>query len=103
VPLFFIPGTTQSTMNFVYFALMGFGLSYLISAVFILGRSAVPCIIAHALFNAYLGLGRLYPVTDFREETIIGGSVLVLGLAVFLVLFRGGLPKKPVEHGGGPD
>jgi membrane protease YdiL (CAAX protease family) len=43
---------------------MGFAFSLILAPLMYFSGSAVPCIIAHALFNAFYGLGWVYPIKE---------------------------------------
>jgi membrane protease YdiL (CAAX protease family) len=87
LPLFFIPGTGQFGTDFISFAAMGFAFSLILAPMMYFSGSAVPCIIAHALFNAYYGMGWLYPISGFNEKRINDLVLLAVGIGVCSIWF----------------
>ncbi|MHC5215612.1 CPBP family glutamic-type intramembrane protease [Enterococcus sp. LJL128] len=53
VPLWFIAGSNQSTMNFLYFSVACLSLSYLLGGLYNYTNSIYLCIVFHALINAF--------------------------------------------------
>ncbi|MGM0432986.1 MAG: CPBP family intramembrane glutamic endopeptidase [Spirochaetota bacterium] len=95
IPLFFIQGTSQYGSDFISFAAMGFSFSLILAPLMYFSGSAVPCIISHALFNAFYGTGWLYPVANTADKRILDLLLLLTGAAVWLVWFS--LEKRRVS------
>lgn len=55
LPLFFIAGTNQSTWNFGAFAILAFGISFILSAIYKVSGSVLLCILFHTVWNAMGG------------------------------------------------
>jgi membrane protease YdiL (CAAX protease family) len=87
VPLFLIPGTSQYGTDFLSFTAMGFAFSLILSPLMYFSGSAVPCIIAHALFNAFYGLQWVYPINDALNTRILDLILLLFGVLVWSLWF----------------
>lgn len=53
LPLFFIQGTVQSNLNFGFFTIMVFGMSFALSCIYRLSKSIWLCILFHSAINSF--------------------------------------------------
>jgi len=53
LPLWFVIGSNQVTMNFLWFTLMALALSFLMTVIYLSTKSIFLCIIFHALINSF--------------------------------------------------
>jgi len=53
IPFFKVPGTNQSSMNYLWFFVFAIALSFSLSAIFNATKSIFLCIIFHALINSF--------------------------------------------------
>jgi membrane protease YdiL (CAAX protease family) len=90
LPLFVLPGTTQSSVPFVAFAGMGLALAVVFAWVFDgAGESAVVAVLVHGAYNGALGWSALLAAPDAGRST----SILAIALAIVaLVLVVAGGP-----------
>ncbi|WP_301629259.1 CPBP family intramembrane glutamic endopeptidase [Paenibacillus apis] len=80
LPMFFIPGSGQSEMSFLLFALFIFGQSFALAAIFQASKSVWLCIMYHALVNT---LSMYWPVGDHLPATLASSvAAIVLSLSV---------------------
>jgi hypothetical protein len=84
VPLFLIPGTNQEGTDFLSFSAMGFAFSLILAPLMYFSGSAVPCIIAHALFNAFYGLN---PIKEALQTRTLDLILLLFGVLVWSIWF----------------
>lgn len=79
IPLFFIVGSSQYHTDFLYFAVMAIGVSFLLATIYNATQSIFLCIVLHALINSfwavYIPNGKVYPVC----------LTLIFGITVFVV------------------
>jgi membrane protease YdiL (CAAX protease family) len=87
VPLFLIPGTNQYGGGFLSFSAMGFAFSLILAPLMYFSGSAVPCIIAHALFNAFYGLGWVYPIKEALQTRTLDLILLLFGVLAWSIWF----------------
>ena len=82
LPLFFIQGTAQSSLNFGIFTIMVFGMSFALSSIYRLSKSIWLCILFHSVINS---LSSSWIITD--ELTIkICTTVVIIIFSSMLVL-----------------
>lgn len=83
IPFFFVAGTGQSEMNFIFFSIMVFGFSFAISAIYHVTKSVWLCILCHAIFNAF---SFYWPMAQEFTTTLISTtcSVIISTAIVFL-------------------
>ena len=55
LPLFFIKGTVNSSLNFGLFTIMIFGMSFALAAIYYTSKSIWLCILFHTMINALSG------------------------------------------------
>lgn len=55
LPLFFIKGTVNSSLNFGLFTIMIFGMSFALAAIYYTSKSSWLCILFHTMINALSG------------------------------------------------
>lgn len=91
LPLFFIAGTNQSTWNFLVFAILAFGLSFLLSAIYKVGGSVWLCILFHTVWNS---LGESIGLS-MDIVTVSGLSAFLIVIAFLLLKF---VPKRACEN-----
>jgi len=53
LPLWFIVGSNQMSMNFLWFTIIAFALSFLMTVIYLSTKSIFLCIIFHALINSF--------------------------------------------------
>lgn len=53
LPLWFVVGTNQMNMNFLWFTLIALALSFLMTVIYLATKSIFLCIIFHALINSF--------------------------------------------------
>ncbi|MGM0431794.1 MAG: CPBP family intramembrane glutamic endopeptidase [Spirochaetota bacterium] len=98
VPLFLIPGTGQYGSDFISFAAMGFAFSLILTPLMFFSGTAVPCIIAHALFNALYATGRFPPLQpDMWDQRLIDLLLVMFGSVVWLGWFSIVKAKKSLK------
>ena len=85
LPLFFIVGVGQYQASVLAFSMGLLGYSFVTTALYLKTESVVPCIIFHALINAFAELG-FWMAADTRLSYWDGGIRLVAGLAVFVAI-----------------
>jgi membrane protease YdiL (CAAX protease family) len=84
-PLFFIHGVTQYQGLFPPFLISVVAFSLVTTALYLRSGSVIPCILAHAWFNAFLGLGFFYG-THQAAAYADGLIRLAVGIAFFLIV-----------------
>lgn len=91
LPLFFIAGTAQSTMNFGLFAIGITGLTFALGALRKITKSVFLCVFLHCLVNAGRGVFII-------KDTLLGAAVTA-GLLVTLSVCAAALHKwkKPAQ------
>ncbi len=78
LPLFFIHGTAQESMNFFLFGILCLALSYALATIRSTSRGVFPCVLTHCLING------LSAVLVFESSLL--SACLCLGLTVILSL-----------------
>ncbi|WP_274380106.1 type II CAAX prenyl endopeptidase Rce1 family protein [Lederbergia galactosidilytica] len=53
LPLWFIVGSNQMSMNFLWFTIIALALSFLMTVIYLTTKSIFLCIIFHALINSF--------------------------------------------------
>ncbi len=88
LPLFFIHGTAQESMNFFLFGILCLALSYALATIRRTSRGVFPCVLTHCLING------LSAVLVFESSLL--SACLCLGLTVILslILLRAKIPQK---------
>ena len=98
IPLFFVPGVLQYHADFIPFAIAILAFSLVTAALYLGSRSVIPCVIAHAWFNACASLGFWYG--GDRAAAYVDGLVkLAVGAAFFAVVL--GADRARGRPGGG--
>jgi len=85
-PLFFIMGTSQYHTNFIPFFINVIALSLITSILYLKSGSVIPCIIFHALINAFGDLGIYFGDSQLASSIIYSLILLVSGIAIFAIL-----------------
>jgi uncharacterized protein len=88
LPLWFMPGTVQSSLNFGYFALSTFSMSILLTVVYVGTRSVFLCILLHALFNTNLMYFSNVNIESAWNEPISIAVKLTLALLLYFTLIH---------------
>jgi membrane protease YdiL (CAAX protease family) len=80
IPMFFIPGSGQSEMSFMLFALFVFGQSFSLASIFQVSKNVWLCIMYHALINT---LSMYWPIADNLTATLVSSiGAVVLSMVV---------------------
>ncbi|USK53013.1 CPBP family intramembrane metalloprotease [Cytobacillus solani] len=79
LPLWFVVGSNQMSMNFLWFTLCALGLSFLLTVIYLSSNSIFLCIIFHALINSFWDV--YIPVTNIPS----GLYTLLFALFIFTV------------------
>ena len=87
-------GQYQTPMIPFFIGVMGY--SFVTTALYVKTESVVPCVIFHALINAYAELG-FWAATDTRLAYWDGSVRFVVGLAFFAVIVYA---RKPAPASG---
>lgn len=83
LPMFFIPGSGQSQMSLMLFALFVFGQSFSLASIFQASKNVWLCIMYHALINT---LSMYWPIADNLQATLMSSiGAVVLSLTIFYV------------------
>lgn len=90
LPLAFVIGSPQSTLNWGWYSLSVMTMSLVFAAFYLRTGSIGMCILLHALFNVYAGLVNSPPSNAWVD----GAVKIILSLGVFFILMRG--RKQPV-------
>lgn len=77
LPLWFIVGSNQMNMNFLWFTLIALALSFLMTVIYLFTRSIFLCIIFHALINS------LWEVYIPNTNVLSGILTLLFALVIF--------------------
>lgn len=77
LPLWFVVGSNQMRMNFLWFTLLALALSFLLTVIYIFTTSILLCIVFHALINA------LWEVCIPNTNVSSGLLTLLFGLVIF--------------------
>lgn len=85
-PLFFIMGTSQYHANFIPFLIKVIALSLITSILYLKSGSVIPCIIFHALINAFEDLGIYFGHIQLAASIMYSLIILVSGIAIFAIL-----------------
>ncbi len=96
LPLFFIVGVGQYQTSTLPFFMGLLGYSFVTTALYLKTESVVPCIIFHALINAFAELG-FWTAADTQLSYWDGGIRLVVGVVVFAAIMYA--PKGITESG----
>lgn len=75
LPLFFIQGTVQSSLNFGFFTIMVFGMSFALSSIYRLSKSIWLCILFHSAVNS---LSSSWIITEDLTVKICTTVVLII-------------------------
>lgn len=86
IPLFFIKGTSQYHANFIPFIFFVFACTLVTTILYLKSGSVIPCIIFHALINAFGDLGIYYKNDQLAASILYNLFLLVLGIAILIVL-----------------
>lgn len=76
-PLWFVPGTNQTQINFLSFFINAIGLAFLLAVIYSGTKSIFMCIIFHALFNSFM------EIFSWNNSIIANLVVLIFDLIVF--------------------
>jgi uncharacterized protein len=96
LPLFFIVGVGQYQTSVLAFSMGLLGYSFVTTALYLKTESVVPCVIFHALINAFAELG-FWMAADTRLSYWDGAIRLVAGLLIFAAIVYA--PKRSTESG----
>ncbi|QTD40104.1 CPBP family intramembrane glutamic endopeptidase [Sporosarcina sp. Te-1] len=81
LPLWFVVGSNQTSMNFLWFTLSALALSFLLTVIYSFTNSIFLCIIFHALINSFWEV--------FIPNTTVVSALLTLLFALLIfILFR---------------
>lgn len=83
LPLFYIVGVGQYRTSVLPFFMGLLGYSFVTTALYLGTESVIPCVIFHALINAFAELG-FWPAADPRLSYWDGGIRLAVGMMVFV-------------------
>jgi uncharacterized protein len=87
LPLFFLPGTTQSHMPLALFLLSSVALSVLLAWLFgKTGQSVLPALVLHTSINAWAGIIPVMPTADTARPFAL--LVGILALIAVMLLWR---------------
>lgn len=87
IPLFFVKGVLQYHTPFLPFLISVVAYSFITTPLYLKSGSVIPCIIAHALINAFGNLGFWYG-SDRAATYIDSGAKLIIAVAFFAVIQR---------------
>jgi uncharacterized protein len=93
ISLFFIRDVSQYQALFLPFLVQVVAGSIAFTALYLRSASVIPCIVAHAAWNAFMGMGFWY-ARDPILSWIDGFIKLAVALAFFLVLMRKGIDAR---------
>ncbi|AOM84376.1 CPBP family intramembrane glutamic endopeptidase [Salisediminibacterium beveridgei] len=93
LPLFMIQGTSQYETHLLPFVLIGFGVAAMLSWLYIKTESIFLCVMFHAAFNAWAGIGLFAPADHFGANMTFALLLIVAGL----FFLRWATPEKPAE------
>lgn len=80
IPEWFIPGTSNSNINFIYFAITIMALSFLLAAIYNATSSVFLCLVFHALINAF------WTVYVPNDQILPAVPTLIFAVSTFYVL-----------------
>lgn len=80
LPLWFVVGSNQVSMNFLWFTLIALALSFLMTIIYLYTRSIFLCIIFHALINS------LWEVYIPDTNIFSGLYTLLFALVIYTIL-----------------
>ncbi|MDR4189734.1 CPBP family intramembrane glutamic endopeptidase [Bacillus pseudomycoides] len=79
LPLWFIPGTNQSQINFIYFIITIIAVSFIYTTIYNATKSIFMCLVFHALMNSF------WSVYVPKDKILPACSTLIFGICVFIV------------------
>jgi uncharacterized protein len=91
LPLFFMVGVGQYQTSVLSFFMGLMGYSFVTTALYLKTESVIPCVIFHALINAFAELG-FWAAADPRISYWDGGIRLIVGLGLFFFMMHA--PKR---------
>ncbi|MFJ7666610.1 lysostaphin resistance A-like protein [Lysinibacillus sp. NPDC097195] len=77
LPLWFVVGSNQMSMNFLWFTLVALALSFLLTVIYLFTRSIFLCIIFHALINSF------WEIYIPNTNVLSGVLTLLFALVIF--------------------
>ncbi len=80
LPLWFIVGTNQTSMNYISFLITAMGLSFVLAALYNATQSIFLCIVMHAFIN---GFWDVYKSNDYILPSL---PVLLFGFTIFVIV-----------------
>lgn len=81
LPLWFVKGSTQQNIDFLFFTILGLCFSFLLTVVYTKGKSIFLCILLHSIFNSYPNIINM-PIRNLYIDSLI---MLVFTIAIFLI------------------
>ncbi len=90
LPLFFIPGTSQSNTNIWAFFILVIGVSFMLATIYDFGKNIWLCVLAHCALNAL-------PATFEFEQNLPVNTGISIVLIVSALIMRQILAKKSVH------